>query len=246
VTTRYERVAAELRRRIKVGELGAGEQLPSETELATQYDVSMPTIRHALELVRDEGLVEKRHGVGTFVRVVPRRIAYVSSWRSPASRRPEVDLQVRVRASEVKAQAELSSLLRVTDGTPLTEFVYRSWHDEAPYSLAHAYVPCGVAEFGPPCESWSPWGDDIRASLLAAGVTFAATVERVTARMPTPDEAETLQLPARASVLAVKRTSTDTVGRVVEGTLLVLPGDRTEAVFTTLAPSNEPEGVHYD
>ncbi|OEV04005.1 hypothetical protein AN219_37555 [Streptomyces nanshensis] len=246
MTTRYERIAAELRRRIKAGELSPGEQLPAETELAVQYDVSMPTVRHALELVRDEGLVEKRHGVGTFVRPMPRRITYISSWHSPDSRRPDIDLQVRVNVTEVAAHGELTSLLRVPDATPLAEFVYRSWHDEEPYSLAHIYVPCSVAELGPSRESRSPWGDDIRARLLIAGVRLAGTVERVTARMPTPEEAQTLQLPTRASVLAVKRTSTDIDGRVVEGALLVLPGDRTEAVFTTLAPSEELEGVLRD
>lgn len=62
----YEQLAAALRRRIRsrrrVGQL----QLPGELALAAEFGVSRPTVRKALELLRDEGLVHSQPKVGWF------------------------------------------------------------------------------------------------------------------------------------------------------------------------------------
>jgi DNA-binding GntR family transcriptional regulator len=56
-------LAAELRRRIEGGETW----LPGERRLARQYGVSVGTVREALKILRDEGLVETWRGRGTGV-----------------------------------------------------------------------------------------------------------------------------------------------------------------------------------
>jgi GntR family transcriptional regulator len=61
----------------------------------------------------------------------------------------------------------------------------------------------------------------------------AAVRETVCARPPTPDEASTLRTNSTAPVLALTRVAIDATGRVVEAALLVFPGDRVDAVFTT-------------
>ena len=45
----------------------AGERLPSETKMAQQFGVSRETWRAALELLRREGIIYSKHGVGTFL-----------------------------------------------------------------------------------------------------------------------------------------------------------------------------------
>jgi DNA-binding transcriptional MocR family regulator len=67
---RYVELADTLRERIAGGVRGA---LPSEAELGREYGVSRVTVRRALELLRDEGLVSARRGVGWFVAVDPVR-----------------------------------------------------------------------------------------------------------------------------------------------------------------------------
>lgn len=65
---RYLEVAAELRRRIEEDlEFGAGQLLPSESELAAAYGVSRVTVRKSLEALREAGLVDSRQGYGWFV-----------------------------------------------------------------------------------------------------------------------------------------------------------------------------------
>jgi DNA-binding LacI/PurR family transcriptional regulator len=63
----YRQVAAYLKQRITEGAYAAGAALPSEFELAAALNVSRPTVRHALELLKADRLVEAVAGSGTFV-----------------------------------------------------------------------------------------------------------------------------------------------------------------------------------
>jgi GntR family transcriptional regulator len=67
---RYLELADTLRERIASGARGA---LASEAELGREHGVSRVTVRRALEVLRDEGLVSSRQGVGWFVAVDPVR-----------------------------------------------------------------------------------------------------------------------------------------------------------------------------
>jgi GntR family transcriptional regulator len=63
----YRKIQNAIRRHIDAGQLKPGDAVPSERELARIHGVSLMTARHALtELARD-GIVERRHGAGTFV-----------------------------------------------------------------------------------------------------------------------------------------------------------------------------------
>jgi len=63
----YKQVAAILRDQITSGELRALDPLPSETALAQTYGVGRDTVRHALAVLRDEGLVFTVAQRGTYV-----------------------------------------------------------------------------------------------------------------------------------------------------------------------------------
>jgi GntR family transcriptional regulator len=52
---------------IEDGTFHPGEQLPSEADLAAQLGISRPTLREALHNLEQEGLIIRKHGVGTFV-----------------------------------------------------------------------------------------------------------------------------------------------------------------------------------
>jgi GntR family transcriptional regulator len=61
----------ELRQAITDGTFRPGSQLPTEAELCEMLNVSRTVVREALRVLEDEGLVARRHGVGTFVRNHP-------------------------------------------------------------------------------------------------------------------------------------------------------------------------------
>jgi len=60
-------IAGFLRARIVSGELGPGSPLPSIVSLSQEYGVATNTVRKALRVLRDEGLIESVPGYGTFV-----------------------------------------------------------------------------------------------------------------------------------------------------------------------------------
>jgi DNA-binding GntR family transcriptional regulator len=59
-------VADDVERRINDGEITA--KLPAERELAEDYGVAYTTVRRAMEVLRERGLIITRHGRGTFVK----------------------------------------------------------------------------------------------------------------------------------------------------------------------------------
>ena len=63
----YLRVADDIAARITSGELAPGARLLSERDLAGYYGVSYGTVRRAMEVLRDRGLITTIHGRGTFV-----------------------------------------------------------------------------------------------------------------------------------------------------------------------------------
>jgi GntR family transcriptional regulator, transcriptional repressor for pyruvate dehydrogenase complex len=53
--------------RIRTGQLQAGEKLPTEAAIMAAFDVSRTVVREAISKLQAAGLVETRHGIGTFV-----------------------------------------------------------------------------------------------------------------------------------------------------------------------------------
>ena len=63
----FERVAVQIEQRILDGELHSGDRLPTERELAEQFQVSRTAVREALKILAQKGLVDMRPGRGTIV-----------------------------------------------------------------------------------------------------------------------------------------------------------------------------------
>jgi DNA-binding GntR family transcriptional regulator len=61
----YVQVADDIQRRIAAGEIEL--KLPSERSFAEEYEVAYTTVRHAMAMLRDRGLIITVHGRGTFV-----------------------------------------------------------------------------------------------------------------------------------------------------------------------------------
>jgi GntR family transcriptional regulator len=92
-------LAARLRDDITSGRLEPGHRLPSETTLAQEYGLSRQTVRHAVGVLRAEGLVVAARGQGVFVRehaevqdLVPAPGSTVTARMPTTQERTELDL----------------------------------------------------------------------------------------------------------------------------------------------------------
>ncbi len=67
----YYQIVELLRQKIEQGELTPGEKLPTEMELSKSFGVSRVTLRQALSILKADGLLDRKHGNGTFVAKSP-------------------------------------------------------------------------------------------------------------------------------------------------------------------------------
>jgi DNA-binding GntR family transcriptional regulator len=65
---RYRQIADIIRKRIESGALQPERPIPSESAIMQEFGVARATARHAVELLREQGLVVKVPGLGTYVR----------------------------------------------------------------------------------------------------------------------------------------------------------------------------------
>ncbi len=63
----FSQIAERLAEEIAVGALMEGEQVPSTNELAAYYRINPATAAKGINVLADDGLVEKRRGIGMFV-----------------------------------------------------------------------------------------------------------------------------------------------------------------------------------
>lgn len=97
MSTTYERIADEIRARIRSGELTAGDPVPSTRRIVAEHGVAMATASRVLDALRRDGLVEVRRGVGTVVAA--------GAGAGPAAR-PAPSVGDVVRAAMTVADAE--------------------------------------------------------------------------------------------------------------------------------------------
>ncbi len=67
----HEEVVAQIHELIREGRFKAGDQLPSERELAETFQVSRTSVREAIRALETEGLIKSRTGMGNFVADLP-------------------------------------------------------------------------------------------------------------------------------------------------------------------------------
>jgi GntR family transcriptional regulator len=114
-----------VRDRIADGTYGPGERIPSETALAKSAGLSFLTVRQALKVLVDEGLLERYPGRGTFVSGLNwRRTPFGLAPADPAIERDEIACELLSSAVE-RAGPREAEILAVPAGSPLAAMRHR-------------------------------------------------------------------------------------------------------------------------
>ena len=210
---RYHDIAQELRRRIVDGIYRLSDALPSQSALADEFDTTVMTVRQALRLLENEGLVESRHGIGSFVTGLneEHRGFELSSFRgalgdaSGSLRTVVLDRTESVRndaaARALGLDSSLVSMivrLRVVDEIPV---VYQeSCVVPANWSVLRDYEP----------------GSSLYAALgRQLQVVISRATESLTVETPPPNVAHMLGLPTDTACFFSERVSMDAGGSAV-------------------------------
>lgn len=239
---RTRRVADELRAAIRSGEYRPGHQLPSTAVLKERYGVSNQTVQNALNVLRDEGLIEGRTGAGVFVRARPT----VQRRGLDRLRRASRDIgqgafmgdavysgftatsqtEVTFEAADERTAAALG--IDIGDEVTVRSRVMSA--DGVPVQLATSRLPRSITA-GSRIEQVDTGAGGSYGLLDDLGYRLEHGVEYVSARPASAEEANLLRIQSGTPVFEVTRIAYDTTGRAVEINDMVMNGERYQLVY---------------
>ena len=205
-----------LRDRISGGALAAGERLPGEPDLATAYGVSRVTVRRALEQLVAEGLLERRPGVGTFVRVAPVLGSTTLDFSDVFSHLKEMGRRTEVRLLSfdyLVPAAAVAAALGLAPGERAQRAVRVRMLGDAPFSFLTTHVPERLGHTYSEAELAS---QPLLALLERSGAVVGRARQSIGATLAGPEVAGLLQLEIGAPLLSLTRLVEDEAGRAVE------------------------------
>ncbi len=229
--TLWRQIVRALEGDIAGGVLAVGDKLPTEAQLSARFAVNRHTVRRALEELSRQGLVRVEQGRGSFVaeesidyEVVPR--TRFSEWIRRHNKEPSgrvLDLR------DVTADSATAAALGLRPGARVVRFERLGLADDMPVSLSmhhfsQARLPGLMAALRD--------GASITAALASCGVAdYMRQSTRVTARLPTPSEAELLRTPRNRPLLVAENINVDREGNVIEFAIGRYPTPRVQMVF---------------
>jgi GntR family transcriptional regulator len=235
---RYRDIAEDLRGRVAADEFAAGRLLPSESELSDGYAASRVTVRRALELLRDEGLIDARQGLGWFVAVDPLRqtlgrLATIEAQLAESGRRPERRI---LEFEFTRADADVRAVL---GGEQVLRVRRVNLADDEPFAVVTVWCPADLGNHLSRADvERSPFYELLPVRLGGATQTIAAAAAA-------PGDARLLGIPPASPVLRCRRVTRDVDGRPVLLSEHVFPAHRTEFVveLAQSEPSIAPTGL---
>jgi GntR family transcriptional regulator len=221
-TPRYVQIADALRRELP----GDGTRIASEHQLCARYHVSRPTIRQALDVLVQEGLLYRHPGRGTFSTIPPgeeRKLRVIGSVADLIAIGEETWLKLMAREI-VQVPANIGSALRLPPGSAAYRFVGVRHADNGPFQHVTVYVPVHVG-------AALSEEDLSKTSLVGAierqlGVPIKFVEQVVEATLAPRHVAELLELRPRSPVLLFERTYYAARGEPVEHAVTYETGRR--------------------
>jgi GntR family transcriptional regulator len=210
---RYIQLATLFRNWIASGQWPVGGRIPNVEELALEFSVARGTIREALGVLEQEGLLERLRAKGTFVRNSPGSSAHKLEidWKSLISVHEGAEIEV----IEQRTLDQLPSVDRMK-GEPAAKYqMMRRLHlrQGTPYLVGRFYLEYGLFKQGPPLafrrEPTLPILQRI------AGTRIAKAWQTLTIGMADVEIAGLLQIPLNAPVAQVHRIAVDRQGTIL-------------------------------
>ena len=240
---RYRAIADELRTRIAGGDLGPGAVLPSEAELAAANGVSRVTVRKALELLRDDGLVDARQGFGWFVAgdTVRQQLGALGTIEGQLADAGRASRRRVVSFRFVPPPARVAHALGGdgSAGDEVLEVVRVNLADGAPFAVVTVWCPSDLGG--------SLSRDDVERDTFydLLPVRFGSAVQTIGAAAADAVDASRLDVPEGSPLLVCERVSHDDDGVPVLVSEHRFPAHRTEFVVELASPGTglSPSGL---
>lgn len=233
---RYQEIADELRARVATA--APGSLLPSEAEMSAEFGASRVTVRRALELVRDDGLIAARQGFGWFVATEPVR-QRLESLGTIEAQIEGVGKSSERRVHEFAFEqppARVRQLLRVDQVLRVKRV---NFADGEPFAVVTVWCPADLgAKLSRRDVEKRPFYELLDIELRGATQTIGADSAE-------PADAKLLGIRVGSPILRCQRVTTDRKGEPVLVSEHLFPAHRTEFVvdLPQAEPSMTPSGL---
>jgi GntR family transcriptional regulator len=234
-------LAEELRTRILAGEWRPGDRIPSEPELARRRTVSRSSMRAAITMLEEDGIVSRKHGSGTYVTYRPAlphdlgRNFGVSSLIRSLGMKPGT---VEESSGTVPAPPTVAEALEVPEGEPVTSL--RRVRTADGRRVVDVTDWCRLEHISPDELPGIPEGS-VYAALAARGLAVDHGVADLTPRNADGELARRLDVPRGTLLLTI-----DQVDRTVDGVPVLVSREHhiADAFSFTLLRRGPGEGDH--
>src|SRR5579863_6349799 len=140
-TPAYKRIQNTIRKRIEADQLGPGDAVASERELAKAHKVSLMTARHALAGLEREGIVERRRGAGTFVAAPKIHFNKLMSYTEHMSSRGLAPRSRVLVSKLIEDEHEIAARLGLPAASQMVKIARLRLTGEEPFALETCYLP---------------------------------------------------------------------------------------------------------
>jgi len=218
----YIQIKSDLQTEIKKQK--PGDRIPSEEELAALYKVNRMTVRRAINDLVADGTLDRRRGVGTFVRH-PRLLRdhgrLIGFYEEMTAQGHSVRSVILNR--EIVQVGDLARSMYLAPTDKVVRIKRLRYVDELPVNIDDNYLPCdpGLSIMKEDLENRS-----LYQLIEEHGAQLAKAVQRLEARRATPEQARLLQCKAGDPVLYGERVTFDSEGVVVILSMSCNRGDR--------------------
>ncbi|QZY53096.1 GntR family transcriptional regulator [Leucobacter tenebrionis] len=233
-TPKYLQIAERIR--TECGTLHEGAQLPAEQELAAAYRASPMTVRRALDLLQEQGVVTRIPGRGTFVRhgIISKSSALTSFTEDITMRGMTPGTRV-LGVDEVTPTSEVSRDLSLGRTELVLQLERLRFADDEPICLEVAHVPQRYAK---------ALGDSALVSLhrglASIGLAPDSATRRVHAAIVTDRQATLLGVPPGSPTLNIIQVFFDERGRPIQRSNACFRADRYETYSRVRRAENHP------
>ena len=213
----YAQVKNLLVKRIGSGAWKPGDLLPSEFELAAEYNVSQGTVRKAMMALEADRLIVRRQGRGTYVARHTSDDTLFHFFRMVGlDDRRLTPSSVVLRQCTERSTPEQATLLSIAAGEMLHAIVRVRHIDGMPAIFEHIFVPVGLMP-----NLKVKLGEELDEEMYVIyqdrfGISIARATERLAAVAATAEDAFHLRLEVKTPMLQIRRVAHDVNGRPIE------------------------------
>lgn len=227
----WRQIQETLEHEIMAGVHTPGAQLPPENELAARFGVNRHTLRRAVSELADRGLVRVFQGRGSFITedIIDYKVSRRTRFSEHFQRMRREGSGKVIRAAQEPASAVVAKNLGLRRGRPVFVIERIGIVDSRCVSVTAHYFP--AERFEGMLEAYEKTGS-ITKALHRLGVSdYFRQTTRVTARMPSAEDARLLQQPRSRPILVTENVNVDTEDRIIEYGVGRWASDRVQLVF---------------